>query len=218
MTYLSILKNNDVPGVLFSADFEKAFDSVEHNFIFAVLKSFGFGSQFIQWVRTFLKNAESCVLNNGHSTGYFMLERGTRQGDPLSAHLFILCVEKLFVQIRNNDDIKEVRLGDHVIKLSAYADDSDFFTSDVRSLVLIFQTCETFQVYSSLKLSLEKSEACWIGAKRGSKETPVNYKWIDLNCNAIRTLGIFNSYDTDLVEKLNFLDNLKCLKEVLNLC
>ena len=30
-------ENNDVPGVLFSADFEKAFDSVEHSFIFAVL-------------------------------------------------------------------------------------------------------------------------------------------------------------------------------------
>ena len=120
----------------------------------------------------------------------------------------------MFVQIRNNDDIKGVRLGDHEIKLSAYADDLDFLTFDVRS---IFQTCETFQVYSSLKLSLEKSEACWIGAKRGSKVTPVNYKWIDLNCNAIRTLGIFNSYDTDLVEKLNFLDNLKCLKGVLNL-
>ena len=41
-------ENNDVPGVLFSADFKKAFDSVEHNFIFAVLKSFGFESQFIQ--------------------------------------------------------------------------------------------------------------------------------------------------------------------------
>ena len=83
--------------------------------------------------------------------------------------------------------------------------------------MLIFQTCETFQVYSSLKLNLEKSEACWIGAKRGFKETPINCKWIDLNCSAIRTLGIFNSYDTDLVEKLNFLDNLKYLKEVLDL-
>ena len=53
---------------LFSGDFEKAFDSVEHNFISAVLKSFGFGSQFIQWVRTFLKSAESCVFDNGHLT------------------------------------------------------------------------------------------------------------------------------------------------------
>ena len=75
----------------------------------------------------FLKNAESCVLNNGHSTGYFMLERGTRQSDPLSAYLFILCVETLFVQVRNNDDIKGVHLGDNEIKLSAYADDADVF-------------------------------------------------------------------------------------------
>ena len=38
---LEYTENNDVPGILFSADFEKAFYSVEHNFIFAVLKSFG---------------------------------------------------------------------------------------------------------------------------------------------------------------------------------
>ena len=48
--------------------------------------------------------------------------------------------------------------------------DADFLTSVVRSLALIFQTCETFQLCSSLKLNLEKSEACWIGAKRGSKK------------------------------------------------
>ena len=154
-------------GILFSADFEKAFDSIEHTFIFATLESFGFGPQFIQWVRTFMKNAESCVMNNGHSTGYFSLKRGTRQGDPLSAYLFILCVETLFIQIRENPDIKGIRIGTEEIKLSAYADDADFLTLDVKSLELIFQTCETFQSFSSLKLNLNKSEACWMGAKRG---------------------------------------------------
>ena len=92
-------EENDISGILFSADFEKAFDSIEQAFLFAVLESFGFGPQFIQWVRTFLNNAESCVMNNGHSTEYFLLERGTRQGGPLSAYLFILCVESLFIQI-----------------------------------------------------------------------------------------------------------------------
>ena len=46
------------------------------------LESFGFGPQFIQWVRTFLKNAENCVMNNGHSTGYFILKGGTRARRP----------------------------------------------------------------------------------------------------------------------------------------
>ena len=83
---LDFTEENSIGGILFSADFEKAFDSIEHPFLLAVLKSFGFGPQFIHWVRTIFKSAESCVMNNGHSTVYFPLERGTRQGDPLSAH------------------------------------------------------------------------------------------------------------------------------------
>ena len=63
--------NNNTEAILFSADFEKAFDSVGHTFLFATLTEFGFGPDFIQWVKTFLKDSESCVMNNGHSSGYF---------------------------------------------------------------------------------------------------------------------------------------------------
>ena len=76
-------------------------------------------------------------------------------------------METLFIQIRENPDIKGIHIGTEEIKLSAYADDADFLTPDVKSLELIFQTCKTFQSFSSLKLNLNKSEACWIGAKRG---------------------------------------------------
>ena len=69
---------NEIEAILFSADFEKAFGSIKHTFIFATLQSFGFGPDFIQWVKTFLYKAESCKMNNGSSTGYFYLEIGTR--------------------------------------------------------------------------------------------------------------------------------------------
>ena len=74
---------NQVPGILFSADFEKAFNSIDHTFILVVLEKYGFGPDFINVVKTLFTGAESCVMKNGHSTGYFPLERGTRQGDPV---------------------------------------------------------------------------------------------------------------------------------------
>ena len=59
---LEYTENNDLPGTIVLLTLKKASDSVEHKFIFAVLKSFGVGSQFIQWVTIILKNAESCYL------------------------------------------------------------------------------------------------------------------------------------------------------------
>ena len=46
-------EQENLDGILFAADMEKAFDSLEHNFIFLTLTKFGFGQEFIQWVRTF---------------------------------------------------------------------------------------------------------------------------------------------------------------------
>ena len=71
---LEYTDNNDIEAILFSADVEKAFDSIDHCFLLSVLKSFGFGLDFIQWVKTLFKNSESCVMNNGFSTGYFALK------------------------------------------------------------------------------------------------------------------------------------------------
>ena len=58
---------------------KRAYDSDEHSFIFESLKNVGFREDFIitGWVKTFLNDS---VMNNGMSTAYFKLERGTRQG------------------------------------------------------------------------------------------------------------------------------------------
>ena len=75
----------------------------------------------------------------------FPLNRGTRQGDPLSAYLFILVLEVMLIQIRENDNIKGINVGNFDIKLSAFADDTYFLTLDTQSLRHIPETCSVFE-------------------------------------------------------------------------
>ena len=81
---------------LVTTDIEKAFDSFDHTFLISVLKKVGFGNNFVNWIETLISKQESCVINGDNTTQYFLhLERGTRQGDPISAYIFILALEVL---------------------------------------------------------------------------------------------------------------------------
>ena len=73
------------------------------------------------------------------------------------------------------------------------------------------------QHFSSLKLNFEKSEAYWIGSARGKVDKPINCRWIDLNTDKIRTLGVYNSYDTDLANKCDFFSIVDNIENCLNL-
>ena len=120
-------KENKYPGLLLAADFEAAFDSLYHPFVFEVFKKFGFGHSFIKWLQIMHNNVESCVLNDGISTGYFKIERGTRQGDPLAPYVFILVIEVLAAMVRQNEDIKGITINGQEIKQCIFADDTTYF-------------------------------------------------------------------------------------------
>ena len=51
--------NNEV--FLVTMDIEKAFDSLDHDFLSSVLRKFGFGKNFTTWIEVLLKDQLSCV-------------------------------------------------------------------------------------------------------------------------------------------------------------
>ena len=64
------LKEN-IPGIMIFLDFQKAFDSVEWDFILECLEFFKFGPEFVGWVKTFYQNIQSCIINNGTTSDFF---------------------------------------------------------------------------------------------------------------------------------------------------
>ena len=81
-------------------DFEKAFDTVNREFLNICINKFGFPKYINQWIEILYNKIESSIINNGYTSIYFPLPRGVRQGCPLSALVFILVVECLASSIR----------------------------------------------------------------------------------------------------------------------
>ncbi|GJW71086.1 RNA-directed DNA polymerase, eukaryota, reverse transcriptase zinc-binding domain protein, partial [Tanacetum coccineum] len=94
-------------------DFDKAFDSLSWSFLFSIMEQVGFSGKWINWIRSCLDSAFASVLVNGSPTKEFKLERGLRQGDPLSPFLFILAMEALnvaFLEATNSNIFHGVQL------------------------------------------------------------------------------------------------------------
>ena len=202
-------KSERLGGILAFLDFEKAFDSVEWDFLHTCLEAFNFGSDFKKWVSVLYSDISSCICNNGWQSDLFNLERGVRQGDPLSPYLFIIAVEILATAIRTNTDIHGIKLGDNEIKLLQYADDTTGILRDEASLKSLLQVLKCFEKVSGLKINISKSECMWIGESRDCKREIFRLKWPN---GPIKCLGVYITYDYDEFIKLNYKQQKKMEK------
>uniref|UniRef100_A0A2N9ID60 Reverse transcriptase domain-containing protein n=1 Tax=Fagus sylvatica TaxID=28930 RepID=A0A2N9ID60_FAGSY len=112
----------------FKLDFKKAYDSIEWNFILAVLRALGFDHKFITLIHQCISTVSFTLLLNGFKSTSFTPGRGLRQGDPLSPYLFTLCSEVLSRIINREVDrgaIQGVKLGPGAPPIAKlfYADD-----------------------------------------------------------------------------------------------
>ena len=204
----------DIPGLLIFIDFRKAFDSLERNFLQRCLESFNFGPNFIRWLMNFHKNIQSCVINNGITSNYFTIERGVRQGDPLSPSLFVVAVETLAIAIRQNSKINGITIDQKETKLLQYADDTTAVLSDTNSAQTLFKLLDDFKKLSSLEVNPTKTEGMWNRSSRENITKPYGIKWPS---EPIKALGVYYSYDKKLLHEKNFIENLDSVKKLINI-
>ena len=211
---LSFTAEQNIEGIATFLDFEKAFDSLEWEFLSRTLETFSFGSDFKRWIKVIYNNITSCTINNGFSSPFFNLHRGVRQGCPLSGMLFILTVEILSCAIRSEKLIRGIQVKEKELKLTQYADDTTTFVKDSVSLGKLLELLDHFQQCSGLKINSTKSEAIWLGKNRNNCSKLYDLKWPE---DPIFALGTAFSYDAYKCEGKNFHEKATKIQQMFNL-
>ena len=216
VTIFDIMHHSEVqniPALMISIDFEKAFDKLEWPFMFKCLDFFGFPTYIKEWVKILYTDIKSSVTNNGWHSEYFDLGRGVRQGCPLSPYLFILCAEILAMQTRDNAKIEGIDIGNKNYKILQYADDTQLFTKfKAESINAILKTFGDFTKVSGLKINFDKSEVLRIGQIKNSNlkiKTDLELKWTNEPLKVLEILvspnlnEIWDKNITPIIEKIN---------------
>jgi len=204
---------NNLPGIILNIDFEKAFDSINWNFVFKSLEAFNFGEKFISFIKTLYNNISSTIINNGEISDWFSPKRGVRQGCPISPYLFIIAVELLAINIRENKDVKGINIDGTELKISQLADDTNCFVSDTESVQAILSTFGDFKLCAGLIVNMDKTNGKFIGSLKHVTEGPFDLDW---SGKYVSSLGITISGNEIEHYDLNYKQRLLNLKNLLN--
>ena len=202
------------PGLMIFLDFEKAFDTISWQFLFKTLKYFNFGDEFIKWIRLLYNKPLACVTNNGYATEFFQISRGIRQGCPISALLFILVVEIMSINLKNNKSIHGISLNNKEILITQLADDTTLFLKNIESFKTVNTVLEHFYQCAGLRLNKDKTEVLPLGLHNYPNLDSFGLKEVTEN---VKSLGIILSKNTKNIVSNNFSEKIMKLKNLLNM-
>ncbi|KAL0300099.1 UNVERIFIED_CONTAM: hypothetical protein Sangu_3139400 [Sesamum angustifolium] len=177
-------------------DIQKAYDSVEWDFLLEVLRLFNFPHQFITLINQCVSTASFSVSLNGSIHGFFKGGRGLRQGDPMSPYLFVLVMEiwnsLLRFRIRNAPEFqyhwkcKELGLTN-----LCFADDVLLFCkAHLPSIKVLTNTLTEFATLSGLKVNPAKSQIILSSSVQQERQQILEYLGFHEGSLPIRYLGI----------------------------
>ena len=181
--------------ILLSIDYTKAFDTLSTGAILKALKLYGFGEYFLNCIKTILSNRTCCVRNGGYISDEFEMERGVRQGCPISPVLFILTSELFAASVRSDPTIKGIKLynSNRYVKILQYADDITLLLKDLIDFREILSKIKLFAEFSGLHLNITKTVAMKLGGDPWIGRSVYDIQFV----HKIKLLGIYFSSSED---------------------
>ncbi|XP_050217744.1 uncharacterized protein LOC126668597 [Mercurialis annua] len=144
-------------------DFQKAFDFVSWRFLLETMRMMNFNSSWINWITNLLNSSQMSVMINGSPSDNFVMEKGVRQGDPLSPMLFVIAAEGFKAII---EKAKSLGLFTGIqidgfrksLSLLQFADDTLLFLpNDLEMVKNLLRVLRCFAIVSGLRINFQKS-------------------------------------------------------------
>merc|ERR1712208_271018 len=145
-------------------DFNKAFNSISHEFLNNTLELLGFGEDMREWIKIFFNKREANVLINGHLSNTIKLEQGVPQGDVVSPYIFLLMVEILLIKISKTKHLTGVKYASTEDRASGFVDDCTLFLERTeQNLRNCINILNDFWKISGLKCNVSKTKVIPVG-------------------------------------------------------
>lgn len=203
----------EVNGCIIALDQEKAYDRIDHTYLYEILQAYGLPEGFIEHVKSLYLNAATTTMVNGFCPHPFSVKRGVRQGDPLSCLLFNLAIEPLAESLRTSG-LKGINIPGATQSLicKLFADDTLVYLSEKDKLRKLNPILNKWCLASTAKFNEEKTEYLPVGTPE-YREKVVNTRSLHNTRNpleripdgtrilgegdAMRTLGGWIGYNID---------------------
>ena len=158
-------------GCIVALDQEKAYDKIDHEYLWIILKKFGFPRVFINRIKEMYKNTHKAIMINGIITEKFRVERGVHQGDPMSCMLYDLAIEPLAEALRKSE-LKGIEIKENIERLivNLFADDTLVYLGKDDNMNTLDQIIGTFCTASTAKFNVDKTEILPVGKKEFREE------------------------------------------------
>ena len=135
-------------------DYAKAFDCVDHNKLWKILKDMGIPDHLTCFLRNFYAGQEATVRTGHGTTDWFQIGKGVHQGCILSRCLFNLYAEYMMRNAGLDEAQTGIKIAGRSINNLRYADDTTLMAeSELKSLLMKVKQ-ESEKV--GLKLNIKK--------------------------------------------------------------